>query len=112
MVTNEADADRVLDALGHPTRREILALLRQSPLAVGEIAERLPISRPAVSKHLRQLQAAGLVEFSPSGTRNIFHLRQAGFAAARSYLDGFWAEALANFQCLVSEQSGEAAGAR
>lgn len=106
MVTKEESADRVLDALGHPTRREILALLQRSPLAVGEIAERLPISRPAVSKHLRQLEAAGLVEFSPSGTRNIFRLRQAGFAAARSYLDSFWDEALASFQRLVSEQMG------
>lgn len=105
MVTKVEDADRVLDALGHPTRREILALLQRSPLAVGEIAECLPISRPAVSKHLRQLEAAGLVEFSPSGTRNIFRLRQDGFAAAHSYLAGFWDEALASFQRAVEAQA-------
>lgn len=98
MVTKELQAERVLDALGHPTRRAILAFLKDSPLPVGDIAARLPISRPAVSKHLRVLQQAGLVEYSPRGTRNIFRLQAAGFAAARAYLELFWDEALANFQ--------------
>jgi predicted transcriptional regulator len=77
----------VLDALGHPTRRQILTLLRDTPRAVGEIAAELPVSRPAVSKHLRQLEAAGLVEHSEAGTRNIFQLRRAGFEAARGYVE-------------------------
>jgi DNA-binding transcriptional ArsR family regulator len=98
MVTKASETDHVLDALGHPTRRQILALLREAPLAVGEIAERLPISRPAVSKHLRQLEAARLVEYSSIGTRNIFRLHSTGFAAARRYLDAFWEEALDRFQ--------------
>lgn len=98
MVTDEHDSDRVLDALGDPTRRTILALLRASPLAVGEIAAQLPISRPAVSKQLRLLEAAGLVEHTTIGTRNIFQIRAAGFASARSYIEQFWDEALASFQ--------------
>lgn len=98
MVTKELQAELVLDALGHPTRRAILAFLKDESLPVGDIAARLPISRPAVSKHLRVLHQAGLVEYSPHGTRNIFRLHAAGFAAARAYLELFWDEALANFQ--------------
>ena len=104
MVTNKTEADHVLDALGHTTRRRILELLREAPLAVGEIAARLPISRPAVSKHLRQLEMAGLVQYTTIGTRNIFQLRLAGFAATRSYVESFWEEALARFQNLAESQ--------
>lgn len=99
-------ADHVLDALGHQTRRDILALLKERPMAVGTIAKRLPVSRPAVSKHLRMLQTAGLVEFDVAGRRNIFRIRSAGFQTARSYLDSFWDEALANFQ-QVAEKEGK-----
>ncbi len=98
VVTKEHQVDRVLDALGHRTRREILAILKGTALPVGEIAGRLPISRPAVSKHLRILEEAGLVEYTSSGTRNIFKLRSKGFEAARAYLHSYWDEALANFQ--------------
>jgi len=104
MVTNETETDHVLDALGHPTRRQILALLREQPLAVGEIAMQLPISRPAVSKHLRQLEAAGLVEYTSIGTRNIFQLRVAGFATARTYVERFWEDALTRFQHATEAQ--------
>jgi DNA-binding transcriptional ArsR family regulator len=106
MVTKEACVDRVMDALGHQTRRDILALLKAAAMPVGEIAGRLPISRPAVSKHLRILEEAGLVEYSSSGTRNIFRLSTAGFEAARTYVASFWDEALANFQ-RVAEAQGE-----
>ena len=104
MVTEAQPADLVMDALGHQTRRDILALLKVSALPVGDIAGRLPISRPAVSKHLRMLERAGLVEHTASGTRNIFRLRAAGFGAARAYLESFWDEALANFQRLAERQ--------
>jgi DNA-binding transcriptional ArsR family regulator len=104
MVTEEIEANRVLDALGDQTRRTILGLLRESPLAVGEIAARLPISRPAVSKHLRLLESAGLVAYTSVGTRNIFQLRAVGFAAARSYVESFWDEALASFQRAAEAQ--------
>ena len=106
MVTKEQPADQVMDALGHQTRRDILALLRESAMPVGDIAARLPISRPAVSKHLRILESAGLVEHRSSGTRNIFRLRSAGFDAARAYVEGFWDEALANFQRVAEGQEG------
>ncbi len=87
-----------MDALGNRTRREILALLKTNAMPVGEIAGRLPVSRPAVSKHLRILERAGLVEHTTLGTRNIFRLRGDGFAAARAYLDSFWDQALDDFR--------------
>jgi DNA-binding transcriptional ArsR family regulator len=101
--SHDQSADQVLDALGNQTRRDILTLLRSGPLTVGAIAEHLPISRPAVSKHLRILQEADLVAYNESGTRNIFYLRPVGFRAARAYLDLFWDEALANFQRIAAE---------
>jgi DNA-binding transcriptional ArsR family regulator len=107
MVTKAAQASPVLDALGHQTRREILALLKAGPLPVGDIAKHLPISRPAVSKHLRILEQAELVEHVSQGTQNIFRLRLSGFSAARAYLESFWDEALASFQHLA-ERAEEA----
>jgi DNA-binding transcriptional ArsR family regulator len=98
-----AQAERILDALGNQTRRDILALLKDGPLPVGTIAARFPISRPAVSKHLRILQAAGLVRYHSSGTHNIFYLEPTGFQDARAYLDLFWNEALTNFKRVVEE---------
>lgn len=106
MAQEHQPAHQVLDALGNQTRREILALLRAGPLPVGAIAAHLPISRPAVSKHLRILQEAGLVGYDPNGRRNIFYLKPAGFREAKIYLDLFWDEALANFK-RVAEETGE-----
>lgn len=103
MTTGNEQANRVLDALGNQARRDILALLRENPLPVGSIATHLPISRPAVSKHLRILQEAGLVAYNTSGTRNIFYLSPAGFREAKMYLDLFWDEALANFKRIAEE---------
>jgi predicted ArsR family transcriptional regulator len=107
MVTNAIQTDIVMDALGLQTRRDILTLLRAEALAVGDIANRLPISRPAVSKHLRILERAGLVQHTAHGTQNIFRLRPSGFSTARQYLEGFWAEALTSFQ-QVAEGVAEA----
>jgi DNA-binding transcriptional ArsR family regulator len=101
VVTNQVQITAVMDALGHQTRRDILALLRAEPLPVGDIASRLPISRPAVSKHLRVLERAGLVQHTARGTQNIFRLRHSGFSTARVYLESFWDEALASFQELA-----------
>ncbi|HYP41958.1 MAG TPA: metalloregulator ArsR/SmtB family transcription factor [Chloroflexia bacterium] len=105
MVTKEQHTHQIMDALGHQTRRDILALLKEAAMPVGDIASRLPISRPAVSKHLRILENAGLVEYTSSGTRNIFRLRSSGFGAARAYVESFWDEALANFQRVAESQS-------
>jgi DNA-binding transcriptional ArsR family regulator len=101
MITKAEEIDQVMDALGDKTRRDILALLKETAMPVGEIANRLPISRPAVSKHLRILQNAGLVAYTSNGTRNIFRLNTSGFDTARLYVEAFWDEALANFQRLA-----------
>ena len=93
--------DRALDALGNPVRRQIVEMLAERPQAVGEIAAQLPISRPAVSKHLRVLQGAALVEFTADGTRNVFALRRQGFDAARAWLGDFWDDALARFRMVA-----------
>ncbi|MEZ4869737.1 MAG: metalloregulator ArsR/SmtB family transcription factor [Caldilineaceae bacterium] len=90
-----------MDALGDQTRRTILSLLQARPTPVGVLARQLPISRPAVSKHLRILEKAGLVAHTSKGASNIFYLRHEGFAAARAYLDSFWDEALARYQQLA-----------
>jgi DNA-binding transcriptional ArsR family regulator len=89
------------DALGSPLRRAILQQLRATPLSVAEIAERLPVSRPAVSRHLSVLQGAGLVEVREEGTRNIYSVRMQGFASVREFVDDFWDTALARLQELA-----------
>ncbi|WP_020498422.1 ArsR/SmtB family transcription factor [Sciscionella marina] len=95
----------VLDALGDDTRRSILELLRKEPAAVGVLAERLPVSRPAVSQHLLVLKRAGLVSESSVGTRRIYRIERQGFAALRDYLERFWATTLDNFAALATAES-------
>jgi DNA-binding transcriptional ArsR family regulator len=87
-----------LDALGSPIRRDILKALRISPLSVGEIAAKLPVSRPAVSRHLRLLDEAGLVEARAEGTRSVYAVRVQGLAPVREFLDEFWDAALSRLQ--------------
>lgn len=94
------------DALGNPTRRAIVRILGAGPRSVGEIAAELPVSRPAVSKHLRLLSAAKLVTHQVDGVRNVFRLERAGFEAARRWLDAFWDEALSRF-AMVAENLPE-----
>ena|SRR3712207_799116 len=89
---------RAMDALGDPTRRTIFERLRRGPRAVGELADGLPVSRPAVSQHLRVLKEAGLVDERRNGTRRIYRLRPDGVAELRDYFDGFWSDALAAFK--------------
>ena len=90
------------DALGDPNRRAIVELLRTEPRTVQEIADQLPISRPAVSRHLRLLKEAGLVVDEPRGTRRLYRLHDEGVEAVRSYLERVWGEATARFR-LVAE---------
>ena len=87
-----------LVALGDPTRQAIVELLAGGPRAVGEIARDLPVSRPAVSQHLRVLKEAGLVTDRQDGTRRLYQLDPAGAEAVRGYLDRFWSRALAAFK--------------
>lgn len=84
--------------LGDPTRRLIFQTLAAGPLSVGELAQRLPVSRPAVSQHLRALKDAGLVVDRAAGTRRIYQVDPTGVASLRAYLDQIWGDALASFQ--------------
>jgi DNA-binding transcriptional ArsR family regulator len=84
-------------ALADGTRRAIVERLAHGPLAVGELARDLPVSRPAVSQHLKVLKAAGLVRDRASGTRRVYHLDPTGLQALRADLDRFWSQALANY---------------
>jgi DNA-binding transcriptional ArsR family regulator len=92
---------QALDALGNPVRRAILHELRAGPRSVGEIAAGLPVSRPAVSRHLRVLEDAGLVQATQEGTRNIYSVRVQGFASVREFVDTFWDAALARLEELA-----------
>src|SRR5919204_5008452 len=96
------------DALGDPTRRAIFERLREGPLPVGEIANGLPVSRPAVSQHLRVLREAGLVSERKQGTRRLYRLDPSGLASLRAYLDRFWSEALAEFKAAAEGEGRRA----
>jgi DNA-binding transcriptional ArsR family regulator len=87
-----------LEALGDPTRRAIFERLAAAPQPVGELARELPVSRPAVSQHLRVLKDAGLVVDRAEGTRRIYQVEPAAVEALRGYFDGFWAQALNAFR--------------
>jgi DNA-binding transcriptional ArsR family regulator len=91
-------AKHSLDALGDPTRRAVLERLAAGPRPVGEIADGLPVSRPAVSQHLRVLREAGLVTVRREGTRRVYAVDPSGLADLRAYLDSFWNQALASFK--------------
>jgi DNA-binding transcriptional ArsR family regulator len=93
-----------LTALGDPTRRAIFERLAGGPLAVGELARDLPVSRPAVSQHLKVLKDAGLVVDRPDGTRRLYQLDPAGIEAVRGYFDTFWNHALAAFKTAVEKE--------
>jgi DNA-binding transcriptional ArsR family regulator len=90
-----------LDALASPVRRDILRSLRGGPVTVGELASGLPVSRPAVSRHLRVLEQAGLVESHQQGTRSLYAVRAQGLASVREFLDEFWDAALARLEDLA-----------
>jgi DNA-binding transcriptional ArsR family regulator len=87
-----------LEALGDRTRRQIFELLRRGPRAVGELARRLPVSRPAVSQHLKVLREAGLVTDRADGTRRVYAIRAEGVAETRAYFDRMWTDALDAFK--------------
>lgn len=102
METNQAAA--ALDALGDPTRRAVLEVVRTRELPVGAIARELPVSRPAVSQHLRVLKEAGLVTDRPDGNRRLYRVDPRGLASLRAYLERYWDDALGSF----AEAAGDA----
>jgi DNA-binding transcriptional ArsR family regulator len=95
------------EVLGDPSRRAIVACLADRPRAVGELADELPISRPAVSQHLKVLKDAGLVTDEAAGTRRVYRLNPAGVAALRDQLDTFWNRALSGFHDLTDTRPEE-----
>jgi DNA-binding transcriptional ArsR family regulator len=105
----EAYRDGGLGLLGDPSRRAIFELLARQPCSVGELARLLPISRPAVSQHLRVLKDGGLVVDQADGTRRIYRLNPDGVAALRAYLDRVWDDALTSFQKAAEADPDETA---
>ena len=104
MDANQASG-AVLDALADATRRQIFERLSTGPRSVGELAEGMPVSRPAVSQHLRVLEQAGLVSHRTEGTRHVYRVEPDGLAELRDYLDRFWGEALERFR--LEAEKGE-----
>lgn len=96
-----------IQALGDPTRRTVFERLREGPLSVGELARDLPVSRPAVSQHLRVLKQAGLVRERREGTRNFYSVDGDGLAELRTYFEGFWDETLAAFKAAAENEGGD-----
>jgi DNA-binding transcriptional ArsR family regulator len=94
----ETNATGAIEALADPTRRAVFERLRQGPRSVGELADGLPVSRPAVSQHLRVLEQAGLVTADQQGTRRLYRIEPSALAAVRNYFDSFWSDALAAFK--------------
>jgi DNA-binding transcriptional ArsR family regulator len=107
-VATYGDAERILDALGDPTRRRMLEVLRDGERAVGDLAADLPVSRPAVSQHLKVLKGAGLVTERRDGTRHLYAIDAAGLVALRIYLEGFWDSALHAFKGAADAAGGSA----
>ena len=99
--------EQAINALGDPTRRAILERLADSPRSVGEVARGLPVSRPAVSQHLRVLREAGLVSERREGTRRVYRVDPTGLADLRAYFDSFWGEALAQFKATAEGEGGK-----
>jgi len=102
-----ADSNTALAALADPTRRQIFERLRAGPRAVGEIAQGLPVSRPAVSQHLAVLKSAGLVKDQAQGTRRVYEIDPKGLGAIRAWLDQFWEATLASFKAEVEGRKGK-----
>ena len=103
METNESR----FAALADPTRRAVFERLREGPRPVGELARDLPVSRPAVSQHLRVLKDAGLVTERRDGTRRLYRVDPNGVAAIRDYFDQFWTEALAAYEAAAESEGRE-----
>ena len=104
MITYRAD---IWTALGDPTRKAIFELLLERPRAVVELAGELPVSRPAVSQHLRVLKDVGLVIDRPNGTRRIYRVQPDGLAALRADLERYWGQALAAYKAVVEQATEE-----
>jgi len=99
--------EKALSALADPTRRHVFERLKAGPKSVGAVARGMPVSRPAVSQHLKALKEAGLVADRPEGTRRVYFIDPHGLGELRKWLDQFWDEALASFQAEVERASDQ-----
>ena len=106
-MADQGHAARALDALGDPTRRAVFEALATGPHPVGQIAAGLPVSRPAVSQHLRVLKEAGLVRDRRHGTRRLYSVDPAGLVTLREYLERYWDSALEAFERAATEEGDE-----
>ena len=107
MTANQGATVDGFTALGDPTRREIFERLAGGARAVGELAQEMPVSRPAVSQHLKVLKDAGLVMDRPAGSRRMYEVDPDGIGALRDYLDRFWRQGLAAFKAAVEQAEAE-----
>ncbi len=98
---------QVLTALADPTRRGILEALREGPQTVGQLAATQPVSRPAVSQHLKVLQGANLVSVNPQGNRRLYLIKREGLEELRGYLDVFWSDVLSAFGAEITRRFSE-----
>lgn len=99
--------ESVLSALADPTRRSLFEAVARQPQSVSELARSRPVSRPAISQHLKVLSDAGLVSAEPQGTRRIYRMERQGLEALRQYLDQFWEDALVAFAAEVHRRNQE-----
>ena len=99
--------DVAINALADPTRRQLFERLREGPCSVAVLAAGLPVSRPAVSQHLKVLKEAGLVRDEAAGTRRLYRAAPAGMMALRHWLDGFWSEVFADYDAEMQRQMDE-----
>jgi len=106
------NAQELLGAFSDPTRQAVLNLLRQRPSTVGELADRLPVSRPAVSQHLQVLKSAGLVHEERRGTRHYFRLNPESLAELRTHIDSMWRDALTAFSDFAKQETAKHARTR
>ena len=97
----------VLSALADPTRRHILEALRHHPMSVREIADRQPVSRPAVSQHLKTLESARLVSVEPQGNRRLYAVNREGLDEIRWYLDWFWSDVLSAYSARIKQEKNQ-----
>ena len=108
MQTNaDLAAGPVLEALADPTRRSVFERLSREPMSVGQLAELVPVTRPAVSQHLKVLAAAGLVTVTQQGTRRIYAARREGLIMLRDYLDAMWRDGLSAFADAIDQENQE-----
>lgn len=112
MANDSLPVEAALDAVGNPTRRRLLRLLREGETTVGRLADELPVTQPAVSQHLRVLRDAGLIKVRPEGARNLYSIDLDGMTEIRAWVDGFWDDVLSAFAAHANRSGSEPTSSR